>query len=412
MGKQQKGKGAKRRAASPPANDDEEKEEKKHKMASQKDEDVPMTAREEHQKLKKWTWSPEIYDYERRRMTPAFAQRQGPFTWRGGGSGLTAPAASHCCKTGLKGGIGQLNDRRSAHQRLDRSVSRGGPGARTCHPPAARTRGRGSKRRSAPSVPHPSPHQLPVSSSLVSSAKAIALSQRVDVTATVLFFTGLRCMSYMTRKDFSPGLCVVLCGVAFSILTRVQGLHEITLVNTVMCLVSNMFIIVRDDITNPDHATTMGLELQFGYLRPIMNSKGLGLRVHVHLLPLFIRDDLLTVQKMLREVGEERATPLVLATFSRKWKKNRGGGCAGKWEQLHPMKVPSENEILAQVKANDNTPVGSQGGADSAAAPVRLRASDDRRVQQLVLYVPCADFAIVDSVGWEGFDSDAATLDD
>mmetsp|Transcript_24250 Transcript_24250/g.69933 ORF Transcript_24250/g.69933 Transcript_24250/m.69933 type:complete len:87 (+) Transcript_24250:707-967(+) len=86
-------------------------------------------------------------------------------------------------------------------------------------------------------------------------------------------------MSYMTRKDFSPGLCVVLCGVAFSILTRVQGLHEITLVNTVMCLVSNMFIIVRDDITNPDHATTMGLELQFGYLRPIMNSKGLGLRV-------------------------------------------------------------------------------------------------------------------------------------
>ncbi|CEM25229.1 unnamed protein product [Vitrella brassicaformis CCMP3155] len=92
MGKQQKGKGAKRRAASPPANDDEEKEEekeeKKNKMASQKDEDVPMTAREEHQKLKKWTWSPEIYDYERRRMTPA-----------------------HRCKTGVKGGIGQLNDR-------------------------------------------------------------------------------------------------------------------------------------------------------------------------------------------------------------------------------------------------------------------------------------------------------------
>ncbi|CEL92409.1 unnamed protein product [Vitrella brassicaformis CCMP3155] len=93
-----------------------------------------------------------------------------------------------------------------------------------------------------------------------------------DVIATELFFTGLRCMSYMTRKNFSTALRVMLCGVAFSILTRVQGLHEITFVNTVMCLMSNMFLIIREDITNTDHATTMGLELNFGYLRTIMHN--------------------------------------------------------------------------------------------------------------------------------------------
>ena len=51
---------------------------------------------------------------------------------------------------------------------------------------------------------------------------------------------------------------------------------------------------------------------------------------------------------------------MVLATFSKKGKKTKGGGCSGKWEQLHPMKVPSEKEIHEQAIANERTPVGSQ----------------------------------------------------
>mmetsp|Transcript_44575 Transcript_44575/g.110917 ORF Transcript_44575/g.110917 Transcript_44575/m.110917 type:complete len:90 (+) Transcript_44575:323-592(+) len=76
------------------------------------------------------------------------------------------------------------------------------------------------------------------------------------------------------------------------------------------------------------------------------------------------------------------------------------------------MKVPSEKEIL-QAIANERTPVGSQIVEYRALVRrVDLSRQHNRSVYEPVTtgeprtwcaLVPCAEYEIVDSVGWTGF---------
>ncbi|CEL99580.1 unnamed protein product [Vitrella brassicaformis CCMP3155] len=86
----------------------------------------------------------------------------------------------------------------------------------------------------------------------------------------------------------------------------------------------------------------------------------------------------------------------------------------GKWEQLHPVKVPSEKQIEAQAPGNESGSVGRQVIEYRAflrkVERVRLAAAR-RTVYQAVMAGPresltalvsCSDYGIIDSVGWVG----------
>ena len=96
-------------------------------------------------------------------------------------------------------------------------------------------------------------------------------------------------------------------------------------------------------------------------------------------------------------LGEEPKPFLVLATFLKKGKKKQK--FRGRWEQLHPESVPSENEIAKEGEGRYRALVRRVAKKREEGMDVWYPVQTGEWCQ----IVDPVHFAIVDTVGWTSF---------